>query len=435
MSGVRITKAEEQRILELCGDGMTPTAIGREVGRPRVTVRDLLIRHDKLEANTGAGTSTPSEKIVDGPGGVKNITTLGGVVRTVEQARMKGGVDGPEWRVRRAEVTHWEVGMKGPDGRAVVTPLWRVFVSVEPIGQNELQLEVVCARTVAQIAEHIPVYDVTKYPAAERVTGRMLELDVLDAHVGMYAWAGEAGKSYDVEIAGTVFMQTVERLLTAAGRYPVECVVLPVGNDFFHADTEGGTTTSEKVKVDVDTRATRVFEQGKLLLVRVIDRLLTVAPVVKVPIVPGNHDRLSVIHLGHVLAAWYRGTSVGDRVQVDFSAPSRKYVRWGKALLGYEHGGDVKRDRLPLIMAFERPKDWAETEHRRWRVGHLHHRSQTIVASDVDIGCVEVYQSRALCPSDAWHSRKGFVGVPNGGSATVWDRTDGVVAEFSVNVR
>lgn len=427
------TKRETvERIKTMAAGGMSNSDIAQEVGVCRQTVYNVLRREDTRDAVVAAASAPAEQERTDvNEDGSRGLRYYGTRVRTVDDARREGGVDGDGWRVRRARVEHWEVGMKGLDGRPLVQPLWLVEVTVEPVGQDEVQWERVLARTAEAAATWAPVYDEGRLAKREVSTGRMLELDILDAHVGMYAWAGEVGRSWDLDLATTTFGKAVDRLLDLSGRYPVEQVVIPFGNDYLHADTEKRTTTSEKVDVDMDTRATKVFEQAKLLAVKVIDRLLTVAPMVVVPIVPGNHDRLSMIHLGHVLAAWYR--VLGDRVQVDFSPPSRKYVRWGACLIGYEHGKDIKRDRLPMIMAHERARDWAETRHRRWRLGHLHHKSHAVVIAE-DIGSVEIVQSRALAPVDAYGYNHGFVGAPNGGSATVWDRTDGPVAEFEVRL-
>lgn len=415
-----------EQIVRLVAQGVSHRAIAKELGIARGTVSGAMARARARGSQTSSETS---EEITTDATGAVTVRTCGVRVRTVDEARVHGGVAGDGWTVVRASVKRWEMGSKGTDGEPVVTPLWGVTVTVRPVGDGVLQLERIAARTLEQMASHAPVYDVGRLPAEERPTGRMLELDLLDPHVGMYAWAGETGQSWDLDIASGLYADVLERLLSATARYPVEQVVLPVGNDFFHCDTEARTTTSEKVTVDVDTRATKVFEVGKLVLVRAIDRLLMVAPKVRVPVVPGNHDTLSMIHLGHVLAAWYR--NLGARVEIDFSPPSRKYVRYGKNLIGYEHGADVKRERLPMIMAFERPADWAATTWRRWVTGHLHHEKRLLVVASDD-GCVELRQCRALCPADAWHAKKGFVGVPAGASATVWDVAGGPVAEFSV---
>ena len=425
----------QEEMAGLRAQGLGVTEIAKRLGVARGTVYAVLARAEGAGAPGGApnaGDDAPAantEEVTTDARGAVTVQTRGTRIRTVDEARAHAGVDGDGWTVVRASVKRWEMGSKDEHGEPIVTPLWGVSVTVAPAGDGDVQYERVLARTLEQMAAHAPTYDVTRLPAMESRNGRMLELDVLDPHVGMYAWAGETGRSWDLDIASARYAEVLERLLTATARYPVEQIVLPVGNDFFHCDTEARTTTSEKTTVDVDTRATKVFEVGKLVLVRAIDRLLTVAPKVRVPVVPGNHDTLSMIHLGHVLAAWYR--NLGGRVEIDFSPPSRKYVRYGKNLIGYEHGADVRRERLPMIMAHERAKDWAETTHRRWVTGHLHHEKRLLVIASDD-GCVEMRQCRALCPSDAWHTKKGFVGAPAGASATVWDVGGGPVAEFSV---
>jgi len=424
----------QAEVVGLRKQGLGVTEIAKRLGVARGTVYTVLERVGGEKGAAAAAAPAPAhatntEDVTTDARGVTTVQTRGTRIRTVNEARAHAGVDGDGWVVVRSTVKRWEMGSKDEAGEPVVTPLWGVTVVVAPAGDGTVQYERVLAKTLEQMAAHAPTYDVGKLASTERATGRMLELDILDPHVGMYAWAGETGRSWDLDIASERYGTVLERLLTAAARYPVEQIVLPVGNDFFHCDTEARTTTSEKTTVDVDTRATKVFEVGKLVLVRAIDRLLTVAPKVRVPVVPGNHDTLSMIHLGHVLAAWYR--NLGGMVEIDFSPPSRKYVRYGKNLIGYEHGADVRRERLPMIMAHERAKDWAETTHRRWVTGHLHHEKRMLVIASDD-GCVEMRQCRALCPSDAWHTKKGFVGAPAGASATVWDAGGGPVAEFSV---
>src|SRR5690606_14022843 len=46
--------------------------------------------------------------------------------------------------------------------------------------------------------------------------------------------------------------------------------------------------------------------------------------------------------------------------------------RFGACLFGITHGNGCKIDKLPLIMAHDRPQDWGETTHRHWLTGHVH---------------------------------------------------------------
>ncbi len=427
--GTPRSKKETQAALDLIAEHKTDTEIAEQLNIPRTTVRDIRTRG----GDTTARNEPPAEGFEDDQeAGKRTLRSVSTTIRTVAQALVKGGVDPAVWKVRQCKVNSWEVASKHPKtGEVTTTPLWQVAVWLEAISQDELQAERILALTVEQMKAHAPVYDLAQLAPVPKIPGRMLELDLFDVHLGLLSWPAETGASYDTEIAATRYMRTVERLLSLAGAQGLSAVLLPTGNDFLHTDTEAGTTTSH-TPVDVDTRATKVFERGKLLLIHCIDRLLQVAPKVIVPIIPGNHDRLSMLHLGHVLAAWYR--NLGDRVEIDFSPRLRKYVEYGSSLLGFTHGSEEKKERLPMLMAHEQPEAWARTKHRHWRVGHLHHKRRLLLPIGDTLDGVYIKQSAALASRDAWHTKKGFVMAPPAASATLWDLRDGPVVEFNLQV-
>jgi hypothetical protein len=381
--------------------------------------------------NVSASGESASDVEADGE---RCVTYLGTAVRTEAQAIAKGEIDLSYWRKHQLVLNHWEVGAKGPDGKLVVTPLWQVKLWLRARAQTELQLEKLAADTITQMKAHSPTYAVEKLPSrGDLQAGKMLEVDILDVHLGSLSWAAETGKDYDVDISKNRYEAILRELLALAGGVcsRPEQICLPIGNDFLHIDTERGSTTGDTL-VDTDTRATRVFEIGKEVLIHAIDSLLPRTGRVIVPVVPGNHDQFSMNHLGQTIAAWYR--NAGGRVQVDFRPPLRKYVQWGRCLLGFTHGSEEKRARLPMLMAAEQAEMWAKTKHRAWRVGHLHHRAQYLVPTGETIDGVYVRQSMALADRDAWHTRKGFIGTPVGASATLWDKEKGAVVEFTVAV-
>jgi hypothetical protein len=365
-------------------------------------------------------------------GGKRALRSISSEVRTVEDALRKGEVDLARWTVERCKVNSWEVGTKDPkSGRVTVTQLWQVCVWLKAVGEDELQLERIAERTIEQMRTHAPLYKLELLPSP-RTTGKMLELDLIDVHIGLLSWAPETGVNYDTEIASSRYMRMLDSLIGLARGYSFEAVLLPTGNDFLHIDTERGSTTGDTA-VDVDTRATRVFEQGKLLMIAAIDRLLLVAPKVIVPIVPGNHDRFSMLHLGHTLAAWYR--NMGSRVEIDFSPKLRKYVEWGRNLVGYTHGSEEKKEKLPMLMASEAKQAWARTLHHAWRIGHLHHARSLLVPMGDTSGGVWIKQCAALTSRDAWHTKHGFVGAAPAASGTIWDREEGPVVELAMTVK
>jgi hypothetical protein len=132
------------------------------------------------------------------------------------------------------------------------------------------------------------------------------------------------------------------------------------------------------------------------------------------------------------VAAVFRNS---DRVHVDFSPTTRKYHRYGVNLIGFAHGCDEKIPDLPLIMATERPRDWAETTTREFHVGHVHH-SKRLSSRDIDSKMgVRVRTLQSLTPPDAWHYRCGFIGSTRAAEAFLWSRERGFVANFEAKAR
>lgn len=348
-------------------------------------------------------------------------------IRTLDDLLASAPVDLTEWEVERHIVNKWEVGAKGPDGKLKVEELWQVKAWFKRI-RGAVDLAELRDRVVADMRAHAPAYPAL--PAPSRFASYMLEVDLPDLHVGKLAWGEEVDDvNYDSHEARRVALEAVEDLLQKASAFPVERILFPVGNDLLHADTPEGTTT-RGTRQDVDTRPLLMFTRARDLMVTIIDRLMQVAPV-DVVIVPGNHDRHRTLELGVVLDAWYNRT---DRVRVDAGPTLRKYVRYGTNLLGFTHGSEEKEADLALIMAQERPHDWAETTHREWHLGHLHKRKQTrLVAGDTHGGVV-VRILPALTATDAWHYSQGYVKGPRAAEAYLWHRETGYAGHFSANV-
>jgi len=127
--------------------------------------------------------------------------------------------------------------------------------------------------------------------------------------------------------------------------------------------------------------------------------------------VVGNHDRVLGVAMQQILAAYFRNAK---GVSVDVTATSRKYVEWGKCLLGLTHG-DVARKRLAGLMQVERKAAWGRSEIRDWHHGHFHREAHTMTE-----GGVTIREHLALCPPDGWHAAEGYVGAPRGMDAYLY---------------
>ena len=254
-------------------------------------------------------------------------------------------------------------------------------------------------------------------------TGLMLEIATPDLHAGKLCWPIETGGApYDVKIAIATFERAIEVLLERTKTFDISEVLLCIGNDLFNSDNPEGTTTSG-TSVSNDGRFHRTFRQVRTMMINAIERLRKIAPV-RIVCVPGNHDMQTAYHLADSLECYFHADS---QVIVENAPTARKYVRWGRCLIGFCHGHEGSRSDYPLLMASERPQDWSETLFREWHTGH-YHRVQNEETHGVRVRILS-----ALCSQDDWHALKGFVNQLRTAQAFVWSKTEGLIAEVFYN--
>ena len=181
----------------------------------------------------------------------------------------------------------------------------------------------------------------------------MLEVPIVDLHLAKLAWAPETGENYDIKIAEKRFMDVICDIVERAQHYEFEQVVFPIGNDFFNYDSVDGATTKGTPQ-DNDSRWAKMFLKGRELLITAVDLLSQIAPV-KVFQIPGNHDYQASWYAIVCLHDWFRND---ENVTVDISPKSRKYVEFGKCLIGFTHG-DKEKKRIFGNMQVEVPKPGA----------------------------------------------------------------------------
>lgn len=280
----------------------------------------------------------------------------------------------------------------------------------------------------AEIAElkALAKEDIQRKPQAvkpRKDAGLMLEIAVPDLHAGKLCWPLETGGApYDVAIAIATFERAIEVLLERTKNFEFSEVLLCIGNDALNSDNPEGTTTSG-TSVSNDGRFFRTFSRVRTMLVHTVERLLKIAPV-RIVCCPGNHDSNSAYFLADSLECYFNADS---RVAVENEPISRKYVRFGKCLIGFCHGHEERKEDLALLMASECPQDWSETMFREWHTGHYHK------IQNQEFHGVRVRIIGALCSQDDWHSQKGYVNNLRTAQAFVWSKTEGLISEVFYN--
>ncbi len=337
----------------------------------------------------------------------EHVRTLADLIRVCE-------IDTDTWAVDRWLANKWEVGSVDAKKQAQVTPLFQIKVWLKKrviviAIREEIASLLAAAKQDARL--------IVRRPVISRPAGLMLEVQIPDLHVGKLAWSKETGHAnYDAKIARNTFNTALNVLLHRTAGYDYEQIVFPIGNDLLNADNMAGTTTAG-TQVDTDSRFQRSFHMVREMMTDAINLLASVAPVFVLP-VSGNHDTLAVWHLGESLDCYFHGRK---DVFVMNAPTLRKYHQFHKVMLMFAHGNQGKRPDYPLIMATEQKEMWGATTHREAHTGHFH-TTQT-----EEYHGVRVRICPALCPPDAWHAGKGFVGNKQSAEAYVWHGQEGLI--------
>lgn len=258
-------------------------------------------------------------------------------------------------------------------------------------------------------------------PPEQVLSDLLAAFPVGDHHMGMLSWAPETGADYDLTIGRNLLCGAVEYLANSVPQ--AHRAVLPLLGDFVHYDSFVAQTPKSKNPLDSDSRFPKVVRATISVIRFTIATLLRRHAEVLVIVEEGNHDPVVTLLLREWLATLYENE---PRVTVDVSPANRHYFDFGKNLVGITHGDKAKLDKLPLIMATDRPEEWGRTEYRYWWTGHVHHDQ----AKDIQ-GC-KVESFRILPPQDAWAAKEGHQSMRDM-KAIILHREHGEVARHTVN--
>tara|TARA_R110002072_G_scaffold77844_1_gene180996 strand:- start:497 stop:1513 length:1017 start_codon:yes stop_codon:yes gene_type:complete len=243
--------------------------------------------------------------------------------------------------------------------------------------------------------EHSPSYK--KIPRTKSEDGHLLVIDPADIHIGKLATSFETGEDYDSQIAVKRVKKGVKGILQKSNGFNIDKILFVGGNDILHIDEPHRKTTAGTPQ-DTHGMWYENFLTAKKLYVDVLETLVTVADVHFV-YNPSNHDYMSGFMLSDSIQSWFRKSK---NITFDCSIAHRKGFKYGQNLIGTTHGDGAKLADLPLIMANEFSKEWADTKHRYVYTHHIHHKSSK------DYHGITVESLRSPSGSDSWHHRKGY---------------------------
>lgn len=232
-------------------------------------------------------------------------------------------------------------------------------------------------------------------------------INLYDAHLDKVTRFTETGESSNILKNCQHYKQAFSYLLNKAGN-PSK-LIIPIGNDLFNINDARGTT-KKGTHQDTVLHHADTFEIILNVICDTINEAAKVAPV-SIPMIAGNHDEDMIHLLGVVLNRIYANHK---GVSIDYTRRKRKYTKYGNNLFMFAHGDKMKSKvkNVPLIIAEERPKDWATTRHRYAFFGDIHHQNEYQFLRGKDYIGVKVKFLRAICSQDVWHDASGYIGVP-----------------------
>lgn len=274
------------------------------------------------------------------------------------------------------------------------------------------------------IEKHTPP-TVKKYEV--KTSGRMLEIPLVDLHIGKFStsdYVGE-GNDYNLDIAKECFNKVIDSIIAELEyrKQDIKKILFPIGNDLLHFDAVGATTTSGTPQ-DTNMNHENMFKETVLLLISGIEKLSKAFKCeIKVFNVNGNHDFMSSYHALMSLWCYFHSN---ENVEVDLGMSPRHYERFGNCLIGFSHG-DKEGKRIQGIMQTE-SKDWSECTYKEFHLGHLH--SEQVV----ELNGLKVRNLPSVTATDKWHHNSGYVGALRTCQSFIWDYDNGLVGTVYVNV-
>ena len=331
-------------------------------------------------------------------------------LKTLDELLDRCGINKSEWDVKSFRPNSWPANTKNG---VVIFSQVKAYLERKISRKAKISIE----DLKNDLKKSSPTYE-SKYQPSPN--SKLLEICLPDLHLGKYGEKDQVGNEYNMEIAKRIFLDAVSEILSKAEKYgPISKIAFPIGNDFLNIDNAAKTTTAGTPQ-DCDVSFSKMFKEGRELLVTAINMAKKIAPV-DVLVVPGNHDSAAMLHIGDSIECWFHNDKT---VNVYNSHKSRKYYSFGENLIIYCHGDKEKQDKLPLIAATEEPILWSKAKYREIRVGHLHHE---IVKEH---NGVKIRVVPSLSGNDVYHYDRGYTGNIRVGQGFLFDYFNGLESIF-----
>jgi len=240
-----------------------------------------------------------------------------------------------------------------------------------------------------------------------------LVINKQDQHLNKYDIMGgnSIGKRFSA-----IYDRTKKILTQGSTSNKLDKIYYVVGSDQFNSEWTGTTTRGTKME-NLSTYH-QTFESICNHEINMINLLLAYSNDVEILYVSGNHDEYAGWHLITWLKAYYHGA---NDIKFDTSPRYRKYARYGKNALMFNHGDAIKPPKLANMFPIEFKDEWSNCDNYYIFTGDKHHEIT------MDFHGIMFFQLPALSKAKSfWDDKQGHTCTKSELQAFLIDENDGV---------
>ena len=350
-------------------------------------------------------------------------------VKSLEDLLKACKVDLDVWEVDKYDIGTYEVTGFDEKRKPVTVTMFRTKAWLKKINPM-LNIKKIREELIQDL---VPLFDsVPKtaiYPSSfQEDDEHLLEINACDLHIGKI---GIKDDEYSMQIARDRMIDALKHLLKRSSGFYISQILFVVGNDFLNSDGDWPIVSTTKGTPQYNTdKGIDMYRAGRKLIIECVEMLSELAPI-HIDVIPGNHDRESMLHIGDALEMFYEKN---DNVTVNNDIQMMKAFQFGRCLIINDHGDGPKLNDLPGIVSQRYREVWSEVRHVEVHRGHYHTNKAYKMQAVEELNGLTIRNLSSMSATDEWHDMRGYVGNIKRASAFIWNKFNGVQAKLNYNV-
>ena len=250
-----------------------------------------------------------------------------------------------------------------------------------------------------------------------------------DVHIGKHCELIRTGREYTPDMAVKQVLEGQAALYGLTKPFGVSDILLPLGNDIVHIDSNANTTSGGTPQDAYGSVESQMYLAAELYIKSIEG--FAKNHNVWLCHVHSNHDRVAGWSVSQMVAHYFHNHPRVHVAAGSMDQTHRKYFVFGNSLIMFHHG-EAKEEKLLGIIKAEANEALAQTNRVYVYQGHTHHRTKSrrgmnteidvekdhsgltvIKSGNGAVNQLHVETVRSPSPADDWHSRSQFINIPS----------------------